>query len=300
MKRTFTKAEVIKFLGCNENTRPCRIIEALENFGFKNVEKVGRGNKTTYICEQSDDTDEQCYYLFKDILINEFGYAKKFDYNLCLDIINFHINNEDYVTLEEISNIIEVDASPSTINRHRAKLSKKVINGIKTYGIVKPTKDCAKKSFAKNTYTQEIKDITDIYETMILYSFKTQLTRLSNVPKDKNYYATILYNKEKQDYKLVITNKSIDDDVTSLIDSMRKDGYEHHGTFGVWHNLLNKNPTLNNSLYKTLFVVNLKTFGFDFVTYKRIYRITKELEDDPEFMNIIKKAIDFKSKNIDE
>ena len=92
MKRTFTKAEVIKFLGCNENTRPCRIIEALENFGFKNVEKVGRGNKTTYICEQSDDTDEQCYYLFKDILINEFGYAKKFDYNLCLDIINFHIN----------------------------------------------------------------------------------------------------------------------------------------------------------------------------------------------------------------
>ena len=49
MKRTFTKAEVIKFLGCNENTRPCRIIEALENFGFKNVEKVGRGNKITYI-----------------------------------------------------------------------------------------------------------------------------------------------------------------------------------------------------------------------------------------------------------
>lgn len=296
MKRTFTKSEAIEFLECNENTRPYRIIEGLEKCGFKNVEKVGRGDKVIYLCEQSDDTDEQCYYLFKDILINEFRYTKNFDYDLCLEIINFHINNDEYVTLEEIVDTIKVNTSPSTISRHRAKLSRKITNGIKTYGLVRNTDDCKKKPFAKDTYTQEIKDITDIYETMILNSFKTQLTKLSNTPKEIGYYATILYNKKKQDYKLIIVNRSITDDIKSIIDDMRNEGYEHKGTFVVWHNLLGDEPVINDMLYRVLFSVNLKTFGFDFITYKRIYRITKELEDDEEFLEIIKKAIKYKNK----
>ena len=53
---------------------------------------------------------------------------------------------------------------------------------------------------------------------------------------------------------------------------------------------------INDMLYRVLFSVNLKTFGFDFITYKRIYRITKELEDDEEFLEIIKKAIKYKNK----
>ena len=76
MKVSFSKQEAIEFLGCNENARPCRIIESLEKHGFRNIEKIGRGNKITYVCEYPDDTDEQCYYLVKDLLINEFGYGK--------------------------------------------------------------------------------------------------------------------------------------------------------------------------------------------------------------------------------
>ena len=298
MKRVFTKQEAIEFLGCGENTRPYRIIEGLERCGFKNVEKTGRGNKVTYSCEQPDDTDEQCYYLFKDILINEFGYSKKFDYDLALDIINFHIYNEEYTTLEEIIETINTEVSPSTISKHRAKLSKKIVNGAKTYGIVLPTDECYKKPFAKDLYTKELKDITDIYETIILNSFRTQLKRISTVEKDAYKYATILYNKQIQDYKLLFKDKRIDDDFTDCIYKFKEEGYEHYGTFMVWHSLHTSNPQINSALYKTLFNVNLKCHGFDFVTYKRIYRITQELEDDEEFLNIIKKAIKFK-KTID-
>ena len=68
LKRIFTREEAILFLNCNPNSMPCRIIEGLERYGFKNVEKIGRGKKINFICEQSDDTDEQCYYMFKEIL----------------------------------------------------------------------------------------------------------------------------------------------------------------------------------------------------------------------------------------
>ena len=63
MKKIFTREEAIEFLNCNENIRPYRIIEGLEKCGFKNIEKVGRGQKISFICEQPDDTDEQCFYM---------------------------------------------------------------------------------------------------------------------------------------------------------------------------------------------------------------------------------------------
>ncbi len=295
MKRIFTKAQAIELLNCNENVRPYRIIEGLERNGFKNVEKIGRGDRITFICELSDDTDEQCYFLFKDILINEFGYGKNFDYDLALDIINFHIYNKEYTTLEEIKENLEINVSPKTIGNHREKLSRQISNGIKTYGIVKPTDKCNRKPFAKDSYTKEIKDITEIYETMILHSFKTQLQKLMKVPKDVYYFTTILYNRKKQDFKMIIKNRKVEDDVGDIIDSMKREGYEHYGTFSVWHGLFTNEVALNSALYGVLFSVNLKCFGFDFITYKRIYRITQELEEDEEFLNIINKAIRYKN-----
>lgn len=300
MKRVFTKQQAIEFLNCNENARPYRIIEGLEKNGFTNVEKIGRGDRVTFVCELADDTDYQCYYLFRDILMNEFGYGKNFDYDLALDIINFHIYNEEYVTLEEIKKKLELNISPRTIGNHREKLSRQITNGIKTYGIVRATDNCKRKPFAKDSYTQEIKDITDIYETIILHSFKTQLQKLMVVPKDTHYYATILYNKRIQDFKLIIKNTKIEDDINDIILNMKKEGYEHYGTFLVWHGLLTKNVTLNSALYGILFNINLKCFGFDFITYKRIYRITQELEDDEEFLNIIKKAIAYRKENLEQ
>lgn len=284
MKRTFTKSEAIKFLECNENTRPYRIIEGLEKCGFKNVEKVGRGDKVIYLCEQSDNTDEQCYYLFKDILINEFRYTKNFDYDLCLEIINFHINNEEYVTLEEIANIMEVNVSSSTISRHRAKLSNCIsnkpnivlsTNELDIFDINKNVinKNIVYKFLNKNNEIIYIGKTTDMINRMRLHFYginkddwhnevyKIEYTVLPNI-SDINIYEIYLISKYIPKYN--IKDKI---DKTSIIIS--------DNNF-VWNEFkLNKNSNHE---------------------YKRIYRITKELEDDEEFLEIIKKAIKYKNK----
>lgn len=302
MKRCFTRQEAIEFLNCNPKAMPIRIVEDLSKHGFKNIEKIGRGDKLKFICEQPDETNEQCYYIFKDILINEYNYRKSFDYDLALDIINFHINNTEYVTLEEIVKKIGTSITPATITNHRRKLSRQVKNGIATYGIVKSTEKCDKIAYAKECNSEVVKDITDIYETVILNSFRIQLTKLMNVEKRIDIYATIYAKYSIQDYKILINTKDSRESHDELCSRLRDEGYKHCGTFMVWWNLIgNKDkPRLNDYLYNTLFTVNLKCHGFDFIFYKRLYTITKELEHDEEFLDIIKRAIEFKNATIDD
>ena len=49
--------------------------------------------------------------------------------------------------------------------------------------------------------------------------------------------------------------------------------------------------------YESEFVTNLlKENGYDYVFFLRLYEITEDLKNDKEFLDIIKKAIEFKSQ----
>ena len=115
----------IKYILCAVNDD---IIDALEKRGFKNVQKIGRGENITFSCEYPDNTNEQEYYILRDILIDEFGYSKSFNYSDVLNIIDFYINNKEYITLDDIVESIGNKISISTLSRHRYKLSKMMKN----------------------------------------------------------------------------------------------------------------------------------------------------------------------------
>ena len=210
-----------------------------------------------------------------------------------MKIIKYHINNKEYITLDDIANDSELNISKRVLEIHRHKLSKKISNGMNSYGIVRNSSECKRKPYGKDSYTQELKDITDIYENMILASFRNQLSKLYKTPKDKYHFATILYNSKLKDYKLAISNKKYEDDTFEIINDARLDGYEQFGTYVIWHNLLTVNPTINKSLHTALFIVTLRTHGFDYVTFKTLYTITQELQDDEEFLDVITRAIKF-------
>lgn len=298
MKRTFTKQEAIEFLECNQNAMPSRIIEGLERYGFTNVEKIGRGKKLCFICEQSDDTNEQCYFIFKDILINEYGYGKSFDYDRALDIIGFHITNKEYVTLENIADELKIPSS-STISKHRKRLSQ--IGKQIDKALVKTTNDCDKKVFGGIQLEDKestIKDITSIYETVIMVSYYKTIKELRDKYEVSAKHEFAIFAKySTQDYQLIKRDKKDYSDFLLVRDLLLKDGYKFIGSYPLWHNVASTEPYINPYLKEMIFRVNLKCHGFDFVFYRRLYEITEELKYDDELLNIIKKAIKHKNEN---
>lgn len=284
MKRIFSKEEAISFLNCNPNAMPCRIIEGLEKCGFKNIEKVGRGQKTTFICEQPDDTDEQCYYMFKDILINEFGYGKNFNYDKALDVIDFHINNTEFLSLENIAKHLEI--SVKTLQRHKQKLNGKIL---------KESKECKKQVMAHNYIEDNIEDITDLYYDSIMVIYKNMIEQLI---RDYGNYGDVvisLFRNKKTNSFMIIRNDENKESFEVVKETMNEQGNKWMATYPLWIYEDGKRQ-LNEYFKQRLFFLILKENGYDYVFFLRLYQITEELKHDEEFLEIIKKAIRFKNK----
>lgn len=284
MKRIFSKEEAISFLNCNPNAMPCRIIEGLEKCGFKNIEKVGRGQKTTFICEQPDDTDEQCYYMFKDILINEFGYGKNFNYDKALDVIDFHINNTEFLSLENIAKHLEI--SVKTLQRHKQKLNGKIL---------KESKECKKQVMAHNYIEDNIEDITDLYYDSIMVIYKNMIEQLI---RDYGNYGNVvisLFRNKKTNSFMIIRNDENKESFEVVKETMNEQDNKWMATYPLWIYEDGKRQ-LNEYFKQRLFFLILKENGYDYVFFLRLYQITEELKHDEEFLEIIKKAIRFKNK----
>lgn len=284
MKRIFSKEEAISFLNCNPNAMPCRIIEGLEKCGFKNIEKVGRGQKTTFICEQPDDTDEQCYYMFKDILINEFGYGKNFNYDKALDVIDFHINNTEFLSLENIAKHLEI--SVKTLQRHKQKLNGKIL---------KESKECKKQVMVHNYIEDNIEDITDLYYDSIMVIYKNMIEQLI---RDYGNYGNVvisLFRNKKTNSFMIIRNDENKESFEVVKETMNEQDNKWMATYPLWIYEDGKRQ-LNEYFKQRLFFLILKENGYDYVFFLRLYQITEELKHDEEFLEIIKKAIRFKNK----
>ncbi|MGL4801929.1 MAG: hypothetical protein ACRC18_06660 [Cetobacterium sp.] len=71
----------------------------------------GRAKNLMFVCEIPDSTDEQCYYMFKDICVNEYGYNNNFDYDKALEVIEYHMDNKEFKTISDIAEDMDIQSS---------------------------------------------------------------------------------------------------------------------------------------------------------------------------------------------
>lgn len=283
MKKIFTKEEAIDFLNCNENARPCRIIEGLEKCGFKNIEKVGRGEKISFICEQLNDTDEQCYYIFRDILINKYDYGKNFDYDKVLDIIDFHINNTEFLSLENIAKHLEI--SIKTLQRHKKKLNGKIL---------KESKEC-KKNLTGAYKEKKIKNGFYVYRMLDKNGKIIYVGQTINL---KNRMSAHFSNLDEDDWRNEVENVEYIE-LKTKTDMIIYEIY-YIAKYYPKYNIDYKNDECTFQLeeleWKNLCAMKKEPRNHDAYSVLRLYQITEELKHDEEFLEIIKKAIRFKNK----
>lgn len=283
MKRIFTRQEAIDFLECSSNIKPCRIIENLGKKGFKNIEKVGRGEKLTFVCDFPDDTDEQCYYIFKDILINEYGYGNNLDYNKVLEFIELHIDNKNYISQSDMAEILEL--SPKTIGKYRKRLENKILKSIN---------DCKKVVMGHETDTGIDKDISELYYDVVLRVFKTELNKLYQ-KYEKSLLSRVAFFKNKRTKSFIVLDERCDS-FSDVKESMVTSGNNYIASYPLY--ILGDNFQLvrNNYLAQMMFQLVLRDVGFDYVFFLYLYEITEELKQDKEYLDLIKRAIQFKNQ----
>lgn len=283
IKRIFTKQEAIEFIGCNNEARPYRIVEGLERLGFRNIEKVGRGKNLTFSCEFTDDTDEQCYYIFKDILINEFDFGKNMDYDKVLSLIDFHITNIDFLSQLDICEILQINTS--TLTKYRKRLDNKILKNIDK---------CQKKVMGHDTDKDVRIDITDLYYDFILKVFRKELMKIyTKYPKSLRSEIAIFRNKRNKSFIILDATTEDFEDIKVAMDNQMNNYIASYPLY-----LLDNNEELirNQFLSQRLFQLILNENGFDYVYFLRLYEISEELKNDEELLNLIKRAIKFLNK----
>lgn len=184
--------------------------------------------------------------------------------------------------------------SKSTLSLHRKRLSKIAkVNGKKM--IVKDKNDCDKRTYARITDSEEVEDITKIYEDVILHNYYNIIKKLYDENEVSAKVELALFVKySTQDYQIVRRDKKHEDNFRLVKDLLIKDEYKYIATYPMWWDVATTEPYMNPHLKRKIYEINLKCHGFDYVFYKRMYEITQELKDDEEFLEIIKKAIKFK------
>ena len=286
MKKIFTRQEAIEFLECSEDIRPQRIIEGLEKRGYTNVEKVGRGNKLTFSCEFPDDTDEQCYCIFKNILIEEYEYNSKLNYDLILNIIDFHVNNKEFMTIEEIAK--ELKMNPKTLYKHRKKLEGKIL---------KIKEECPHRVMAHDYVLNNIEDITELYYDTVLVAYHTYLDDINKrYSKDNRCELAIFRNKVNNSF--ITLKRPKDEEFEIIKKSMNKEGNKFLASYPLW--IYNEEGREMNEWFKQkVFQLILQENGYDYTFFIRLYEVTEELKNDEEFLDFIKRAIKFKNERCD-
>lgn len=300
MNVILSKEQAIEILECKANTRPARIKEGLKKI-YDKVEKIGRGNNIQFMCSLNGDSGKQCHRMFREICINEYGFAKNFDYDKVLDTINFHYNNTEEkraLTLEEISSEIEIPKR--TLVRHRDKLTKA--------RIVTPKEQCIKLPFANSLDNiEEYKQLSlEIYNDIILVAYFKTLKDLHRMfgerPNQvKNEWAQVglFYNKLNNSFIMLDTSSPNYDDTKKILHECGSKFIADYGVFEHRNGIVEEDKEgkakLNEWLKRKIFTLILKEHNINNVTFKYVYTLHRDLMNDDELLEIVTRAVEYKN-----
>lgn len=301
MNVILSKEQAIEILECNNNTRPARIIEGLKKI-YDEVEKIGRGNNVQFMCGLKEDNGKQCYRMFREICINEYGFAKNFDYDKVLDTINFHYNNSEEkraLTLEEISSEIEI--SKRVLIKYRESLIKGKL--------VAPKEECIKLPFANSLDNiEEYKQLSlELYNDIILVAYFKSLKNLYrmfgervNQVKDEWSQVGLFYNKLNNSFVMLNTSSPNYEDTKKILHEGGSQFIAEYGVFehrnGIVEEDKDGKAKLNEWLKRKIFTLILREHNINNVTFKYVYTLHRDLMNDDELLEIVKRAVEYKNR----
>lgn len=271
MFRTFTRFEAVKFINGRDDMQTCRIIEGLERLGFYNIQKFNRGKDLMLVCEYDETEESRCYYLFKDMLINEYGYGKKFDYNLVLKIIKYHMDNAKFLTIDEMSK--ELGISKQTLIEHRHKL---IPNKSELPNVLMPSIRCEAEVLAHPIDSPYglLVDITDSYYNSIKITHKRLLEELYQQSENykTNEAIVVFYPNKISGFEVEVISK----------DDKPKNEYL------ACNYLYSYNKTIKLNIKEWIMTFILQQWGYDYRTERHKYTHNYECNN---LIDIINKSI---------
>ena len=269
---SFTKQEITKLLNINPNEKNIkRILKYMGEIFEKECFANGRGKGvvfTVMIDEKSMD-----YINLKLLLKDRYRFKTAFDYDLCLKLIYFLMNNKKLMTLKEIA--FAIDEEETNVKYYRDKMLNDLIN----------RQDLCKQQIYSDA--NELIDI-DIYDS-IERTFKHTFRKICN-SNQKNDYLEVYYLDKgvESDYQVVGVN---DINYEDIIYSLESKGYNL-----VEKGYLYTNGSINKYFKDKLYQLHLNLYGYNYLYIKSIYTLSPRFAYDNEFKQLVTNAMDYYNK----
>ena len=205
--------------------------------------------------------------------MNRYNFKTNFDYNLCLKLIYFIMNNNELLTLEEIA--IAIGENVSNIEYYRNKMLNDLFS----------RQDLSKQQIYSNT--GEIIDIK-LYDS-IQRTFKNTFKNLCN-SNQKNDYLEIYLNDKGVEGDYVVIGTS-DNNHKKIVNSLEAEGYKL-----IDEGYLYTNNRINKYFKDRLYQIHLYLYGYEYLYIKSIYKLAHQFIKDNEFKTMVKNANEYYKK----
>lgn len=268
---SFTKQEITKLLNINPNEKNIRILKYMSNVFNDNCYSEGRGRNIMFRVIIKDN--EKDYYNLKIWLMNRYNFKTNYNYNLCLKLLYFLMNNNSLLTLEEIAD--EIKENISNVKKYRnVMLNDLVIS-----------QDYAKQQVYSDK--GEVVDI-DLYES-IQRTFKKTFKKICSSNQRNDYLEVYYLDKGvESDYQVIGVN---DINYEDMVYTLEGKGYRP-----IEEGYLYTDGSINKYFKDKLYQLHLKLYGYNYLYIKSIYTLTPQFAYDNEFKQLVTNAIEYYNK----
>lgn len=270
---SFTKQEITKLLNINPNEKNIRILKYMSNVFNDDCYSEGRGRNIMFKVIIKDN--EKDYYNLKIWLMNRYNFKTNYNYNLCLKLLYFLMNNNSLLTLEEIAD--EIKENISNVKKYRnVMLNDLVIS-----------QDYAKQQVYSDK--GEVVDI-DLYES-IQRTFKKTFKKICSSNQRNDYLEVYYLDKGvESDYQVVGTN---DNSYEDIVYNLEANDYEL-----VEEGYLYTNGNINKYFKDKLYQLHLNLYGYKYLYINSIYTLSPHFNNDNEFKTLVTNAFEYYNKNL--
>ena len=266
----FNKEEITKLLNINPNEKNTRIINYMNNvFNNCNCYSIGRGKDLTFIAEIPSKSKD--YFNLKLFLMKQYGFNSSYDYNLCLKLIHFLMNNKQtFSSLREMTDYISENYTNIEYYRN-----------IMLEDLIAKNEQCKCQVFAngeKISYSEYEQVKKTFYK-----NFK-KLEKLNCIKANDYLEIYFLDNGLNSDYKVIGTHDTSYDDTVYLLEM---NNYE-----------LVEQGYMNDYLKNRLKELHTKLYGYENIKIETVYTLTHKYLIDTEFRQLVTNAFVYWRDNI--
>ena len=274
----FTKEEITSLLNINPNEKNKRILQYMENV-FKVTDdsqcySVGRGK--SIIFKVIFPSEAEVYINLKLFILTKYKFKTSYDFNLCLKLIYFLMNNKELLTLKEVSDAIDVDVT--NLKYYRTKMLNDIIAS-QDY--------CNQQVFANDNITISF----ELYET-IQRTYKKVFNKLCNSNQYKDYLEIYLLDDDEfnRDYQVIGIN---DSNYKTIVHSLVDQGYQL-----VDEGYLFTNNKVNKYFKDRLYQIHLYLYGYTYTYVRTVYTLCHKFMLDNNFKQLVASAYEFYINNL--